>query len=79
MAKAKPARVEKTTVPAATVLATITVFSRAAPMFASVHATWRFRPRFPPNQNGGGVCASLVLLREAAIAVHISGKSELRR
>jgi hypothetical protein len=76
LAKANPASVEKTTVPTEIVPATITVLNRASPMLASVQAIWRFLNRLLPNQKGGGVWASRVLFREAAIAVHTSGNSE---
>ncbi len=47
-------------------------------MLASVQAISRFLKRFPPNQKGGGVSASRVLFREAAMAVQTSGKSETK-
>ncbi len=76
LAKAKPAIVDRKTTVTAEIPATIVVLRIASPMLASVQAISILSKRFPPNQNGGGVCARRWLSREAAIAVHTSGKSE---
>jgi hypothetical protein len=76
LAKANPAIVDRNTTVTAEVPATIVVLKKASPRLASFQAMSRLFRRFPPNQNGGGVCASRLLSREAAIAVHTSGNSE---
>src|SRR5690606_41048665 len=78
LAKANPAIVDSTTMVTAEMPATIVVLRKASPRLASVQAISRFLKRLEPNQNGGGVCASRWLSREAAIAVHTSGNSDTR-
>lgn len=54
LAKAKPASVQHTTVPAAMELDTINELTRALPMSACCSAWWMLWPRFPPGISGGG-------------------------
>lgn len=76
LAKANPAIVDRKTMVSADTPATNVVLMNALPRLASFQAMSRLWKRLPPNQNGGGVCASRWLSREAAIAVHTSGNSE---
>lgn len=77
LAKANPAIVDRNTMVNDEMPATRVVLRNASPRLASVQATSSLSKRPEPNQNGGGVCARRWLSREAAIAVHTSGNSEM--
>jgi hypothetical protein len=69
LAKAKPARVENSTVPSAMLPATTVEFSSALAMFTWVSALLRLESRLPPGSSGGGTRLMAEFEVEAATIV----------